>query len=283
MRETNREYIDSYFHNPSELEKSSAIWPIRVGKNLAKPNYNVGPRIINHFSLHFILQGQLEFQEGDLKITLIKNDAFCAFPSRNHQYSHVPSEQPLRLMWVAFDGTQSMSLLQQIGITPEHPYQRKVLSISAIHAMQRITSEVRNKQKETLQTISAMYELFHSMIEAVEPDQSSLNSIKQLIEKGKQYMDLHLDENLQIQDIANLLYIHRSQFTKYFQQQLGMSPKKYTQKLKMEKAKNILSETTFSITEIALTLGYPDLYSFTRAFKNYHGVSPTTFKSSISS
>ena len=42
----------------------------------------------------------------------------------------------------------------------------------------------------------------------------------------------------------------------------------------MKQAAKMIEEERFNITEIALSLGYSDLYSFSKAFKNYYGVSP---------
>ena len=57
-----------------------------------------------------------------------------------------------------------------------------------------------------------------------------------------------------------------------------MPPLKYLQRIRMEKAKRLLQETDATITEIALSLGYPNLYSFTRAFKIYYKVPPITMR-----
>lgn len=53
---------------------------------------------------------------------------------------------------------------------------------------------------------------------------------------------------------------------------------KYLQQIRMDKARKLLMDTNASITEIALSLGYPNLYSFTRAFKLYFKESPVTLR-----
>jgi AraC-like DNA-binding protein len=63
-----------------------------------------------------------------------------------------------------------------------------------------------------------------------------------------------------------------------FSAKLGISPMQYLQRLRMRGGANLLTETDLSVTEIALSLGYPDLYSFTRAYRKYYGTSPTEFR-----
>ncbi|MBM7675649.1 helix-turn-helix domain-containing protein [Gracilibacillus alcaliphilus] len=40
----------------------------------------------------------------------------------------------------------------------------------------------------------------------------------------------------------------------------------------------MLRTTSHSITEIALSLGYPNLYAFTRAFSQYYQLTPTHYR-----
>src|SRR5690606_37221192 len=77
--------------------------------------------------------------------------------------------------------------------------------------------------------------------------------------------------------VAKYIGVHRSHFTKEFVNEFGITPVQYLLSLKMNRAKEMLSEKSFSITEIAYSLGYSDLYSFSRAFKNFFGVSPTKY------
>lgn len=58
MREDHHEYLEIYFFTPSEFEKSGAAWPIRLGHNIAKPNYHIGPRTSPYYYLLFVLEGQ---------------------------------------------------------------------------------------------------------------------------------------------------------------------------------------------------------------------------------
>ncbi|MOA67458.1 DNA-binding transcriptional regulator AraC [compost metagenome] len=50
------------------------------------------------------------------------------------------------------------------------------------------------------------------------------------------------------------------------------------QRLKMGKGAQLLRVTDKPVTEIALSIGYPDLYAFTRAFTSYFGLSPTKYR-----
>lgn len=93
-----------------------------------------------------------------------------------------------------------------------------------------------------------------------------------------EFMDLHATEGITVQQVAAFAGVHRSYFSSVFASQVGVSPQKYLQNIRMEKAKRLLIETEASVTEIALSLGYPNLYTFTRAFKIYYDIPPQVMR-----
>ncbi len=62
-----------------------------------------------------------------------------------------------------------------------------------------------------------------------------------------------------------------------FKQFMGISLKEYITRSRLRRAQNLLMESSFSITEISEALGYSDVYTFSRLFKKYTGVSPTQY------
>ncbi len=59
----------------------------------------------------------------------------------------------------------------------------------------------------------------------------------------------------------------------------GTSFRKICNSVIAERAKELLAETDHTVEEIARTLGYDEVNSFRRAFRNHHGTAPSTFRS----
>jgi methylphosphotriester-DNA--protein-cysteine methyltransferase len=55
----------------------------------------------------------------------------------------------------------------------------------------------------------------------------------------------------------------------------GLSPKIFIRKLRMKHAKQLLAQQTMSITEVATTVGIPDVSYFGKCFRREFGVSPS--------
>lgn len=277
MQEYAHEYAEHWLYYTTPLEKNGGIWPIRAGHNRTKPHFKIGPRIINYYSLHFVLNGKGKLVQGNMTKELKKGDVFCLFPKQTHYYITDPDDC-LELFWLALDGKQIVSLLNRIGFTPYSFHIESFITDKIIEVLQEIIRHFQQYLKDDeLQRLSFIFKLLHHL--SVEASSRKLSTITPVnwIQKSKQYMDTHYTEDITVRDVAKYIGVHRSHFTKEFVNEFGITPVQYLLSLKMNRAKEMLSEKSFSITEIAYSLGYSDLYSFSRAFKNFFGVSPTKY------
>ena len=78
--------------------------------------------------------------------------------------------------------------------------------------------------------------------------------------------------------LAALIGVSNVYFRKLFVQVTGMSPIAYVNSLRIERAKEMLKSDYGSLSDVAQSLGYANLYDFSRAFKKRVGVSPSAYK-----
>jgi AraC family transcriptional regulator len=86
-----------------------------------------------------------------------------------------------------------------------------------------------------------------------------------------------LHQPLRIGELAALAGMSEKYFILYFKQALGVTPGLYIYQLKMNRARELLYSKCYSIQQIADMLGYPDPYSFSKAFKKYYKAPPSQF------
>jgi AraC-like DNA-binding protein len=91
---------------------------------------------------------------------------------------------------------------------------------------------------------------------------------------------LHADPSisLDITEMAEMINLSVSRFHAVFKECLGMSPLQYLQDIRLQQAQRLLLATELSIHEVAMRVGYPDQFHFSRLFKTVHGVSPRKFR-----
>lgn len=92
-----------------------------------------------------------------------------------------------------------------------------------------------------------------------------------------QYISEHYASMPKNEELAALCGISTVYFRKLFVRAEGISPIHYIHRLRIAKAKRMLESDFDHIGEIALSLGYPDIYTFSKAFKKHTGLSPTQY------
>ena len=134
-------------------------------------------------------------------------------------------------------------------------------------------------------------ELFYSLAESIITDQRfvfhHLNKMnfkkartnedvfRQLL-KGKDLIDEHCSENISLAKICSGAGISRYHFIRLFKNIFGISPYQYQKRKRLDSAKTGLIHGC-SVSEVALSCGYPDASSFSKAFKQVFGQYPGSF------
>jgi len=83
-----------------------------------------------------------------------------------------------------------------------------------------------------------------------------------------------------LDDLLKIAHMSRSNLMRVFNKATGQSPIEYLVRLRIQKAMELLRNTNFSITEIAMEVGFSDSNYFTRQFRRATGVPPRTFRAS---
>lgn len=99
-----------------------------------------------------------------------------------------------------------------------------------------------------------------------------------IIQASLDYIDEHyLDNDISNESIALQSGISVVYFRKIFTSSFHVSPMKYVQNLRMEKAKELLLSGLVSVTDIAKITGFSSIYSFSKTFKTAVGCSPLQY------
>ena len=99
-----------------------------------------------------------------------------------------------------------------------------------------------------------------------------------LAESVRVYLQENYDKPVDFSALADSLAVSAPYLSKLFHEQTGSSPSKYLTEIRMRQAKKLLMDTNLTVREIAVRVGYPDPFHFSRSFKNVSGVSPVQFR-----
>lgn len=99
-----------------------------------------------------------------------------------------------------------------------------------------------------------------------------------VLENIKAYIDNHYFENIKISMFTDKYFLSREYLMKLFKGKYGWGIHEYVQKVRMDKAKDLLSDPGLKIQDISEMLGYKDKNYFSKAFRNYYDCSPSEFR-----
>jgi AraC-like DNA-binding protein len=99
------------------------------------------------------------------------------------------------------------------------------------------------------------------------------------VKKIINYLNENYENKISLDQIAHNMYLSPVYISKIFKEETGESPINYLIKIRLEKAKDILLNSDGgSIKSIANSVGYEDVYHFSKLFKKYYGISPLYYK-----
>lgn len=96
-----------------------------------------------------------------------------------------------------------------------------------------------------------------------------------------EYINTHLEDNIQITDLADMINLTVNHFSHVFKSTFGISPKKYILQKKLDFAQTLLSKSYYNINEISHKLGFDNETYFSRLFKEKIGFSPSDYKKQL--
>jgi YesN/AraC family two-component response regulator len=103
-------------------------------------------------------------------------------------------------------------------------------------------------------------------------------SEKSVIDIAKKYIEENFSKEINMAEIANKVSMNYFYFSKLFKEETQMTFSAYLTALRMEEAKRLLMDPINKINDISIKVGYDNHFHFSRAFKNYTGISPKDYR-----
>lgn len=93
-----------------------------------------------------------------------------------------------------------------------------------------------------------------------------------------EYMEAHFQEDIDLEHVARAIGYHPSTLSKAFPKETGIKFNLYLQYIRCSNAARLIQSREMNLSEIAFSSGFGSIRSFNRAFKAFHGVTPSEYK-----
>ncbi|KAF3884562.1 MULTISPECIES: helix-turn-helix domain-containing protein [Nostocales] len=93
-----------------------------------------------------------------------------------------------------------------------------------------------------------------------------------------EYINEHLNQDIKLADLAQLLGMSQFHFSHLFKRSLGIAPYQYLLQQRIERAKQLLKQTDQLIVDIALECGFNSHSHLSKQFRQLTGITPRTYR-----
>jgi len=96
--------------------------------------------------------------------------------------------------------------------------------------------------------------------------------------RARDFIDTHYADRLLVDDLARIAHLSPAHFARSFQRAFGETPHQYVMSRRLERAAFLLRHTDYTVARICSDVGLRSVGSFTTAFRNTFGETPSTYR-----
>ena len=266
-------------YTASHFAKSSLLYLQEIGELEAKRSHTSSRSNLQSFLFFMVVSGAGTLVYGEKSYSLKAGD--CVFINCAESYSHITDQDNLwTLRWIHFYGPSMLSIYDKYkergGRPVFHPNDstlfqeewEKLFEIAG--SSEYIRDMIINQHLSSLLTL-IMSESWHPEDQVLAKKKASVNGVKE-------YVDLHYNEKLALDDLAALFYINKYYLVKVFKEQFGQSLSSYILSVRITKAKQLLRFSDKTVEQIGYECGLGAPHYFSQTFKSVEGVPPSVYR-----
>lgn len=238
-----------------------------------------------YFELTYVDLGAMTTTVDGVSYTIRERELMIYGPGQFHT-QQILSEGTCSYVTILFDmeSSQFRPLLNRV-----FPYDKKIYTLLKTFVLES-TSQLPYMNSLLLCLLSeAVIRLLqneflgrHSEQHAEHPVTGARQHYQdEFLEKILTYIEDNICKPLTVAEICQKFSLSRSSLQILFKENLNLAPKKYINELKMEKSRLMICEDKYTLSEIALMMGFNSIHYFSRAFTQKYHVSPSDYSKTL--
>ncbi len=253
-----------------------------LGDFVMKAGTSLGPRQLTDYELLYFPDGTRSVYTVDHKSYSLNEPCFIITrPGEMHTYTYDPI-QPARHLFIHFDFNETCSSIRSLPILQPggSPYipidgellpamMKQILTIS-------YTLPDRIQQRGGALLLALLEELNGRMNDM--PAELDDNQMPLQIIKALDYIDKHLEETLNIEQLAHKVGWSHEHLSRSFVRYTSRTPREVIMQRRIERASQLLIYEEKSVKQVAYAVGFTDENYFCRVFKVIKGITATAYR-----
>jgi AraC-like DNA-binding protein len=164
-------------------------------------------------------------------------------------------------------------------IAGNEPFEKEMLGLirDVVKADQEKKAGYELKIRASLLSLFSVYFENNAFETAVTAYTERIGSIQNTIK----YIEEHFDDEIRVQELADMAHYSLEHFSRLFKQVTGKSPQEYIMDYRIGAAMKMLERNEKSVTDIAYDCGFSEAPYFSRLFKMKNGKTPFEYRKAL--
>ncbi len=228
-------------------------------------------------------EGFVSVNEKEEKIA--KNDIHLSCPFESHAIRS-SENNPLKFLFIAFRSSDKNIEKELIKIQELFKISSRLIRNAGIQSQIELVIEEINKSNEILHDQLLYSILKQIIIMTIRSYNNAVPSIKKINKEDEfcytimSYINTHIAEIESLMNLSEIFNYNYFYISKIFKKTTGQTLSDYYRSRRLDAARTLL-EQGYSCTEVANTLKFSSVYSFSKSFKQVFGIPPLKYKKNI--
>lgn len=255
---------------------SEGLYPVAMGYYPDAHGHRMQRQRLDNYLLIYCIGGKGTLANDDKHYGITGGDLVLLPRDHAHAYK-ADNKDPWTIYWLHFDGRLAESFYRHAQMTAPR------LNIGVQPRVVRVfdgLTDLRRGSHQLAEFIQGCHQLqaLLSYIALLTRQQLPRSGKLLNLEQLRALMQEHIHSQLDLARLAAEANVSKYHFAKKFKALTGSAPIQYFINMKMQRACYLLDSSRQSIKEVAASLGYDDVYYFSRLFKKTIGLSPSQYR-----
>lgn len=247
-----------------------------IGHHAPPVGHVFGPAVREFYLIHIVVSGKGWFSHRGQTMQLKAGDCFVIRPMEVTTYG-VDDSDPWEYFWVSFSGESAAGLADYVLPAGMDVVHCEPGVLESVKSMFRAVED--DESIGTLDIVSKLYAFLSELKKSASPDQ---NKKVDIVGYAVRYLENNYFRKINISVLASELGLTRAHFTSIFTKKTGQSPYDYLLSVRMERAAQLLTNMSLSVSEVAYSVGFSGIERFSEIFKKRYGDSPSAYRRKFS-
>ncbi|MGN0294565.1 MAG: helix-turn-helix domain-containing protein [Lachnospiraceae bacterium] len=279
---TNAGYLNFKDADYEDLGKSLIVKSCGVYRLLEREDFNTcRPFGRRDYQLIFVASGVVYVNYEGASEIVPAGHMLLYRPGVAQDYTYCSKDKP-EVYWIHFTGSEVETVLLHNGFSPAEHVVRCGSSPEYQQLFLRIIRELQVPKPRCEELILLLFQqILLLMYRSLQEDSGANPRIQKEVEHAVHFFNENLSSPISIQEYAADRHMSTCWFIRSFRQYIGMTPMQYITGMRIAKARWLLENTGYNITEISELVGYDNPLYFSRIFKKQTGLSPVHYRKEL--